>query len=399
RRRVVVSGIQPTGEPHLGNYLGALSSWVRLQDACAADAATAAPPLFFLADLHAITSPRSAAALHDGVRSAAASLLAVGIDPGRSVLFRQSHVPEHTQLAWLLMCLTPFGDLVRMTQWKSKLAGGGGGDADGRGADSAETAASLAAASASLASAPQQLRAGLLTYPVLQAADILIYRATHVPVGADQRQHLELTSEIARLFNRHVRTLGLAAASTAAATSRSFFPVPRAIGLGAGTDPWAPLEAAHGADAATAARVMSLRRPTAKMSKSDPPAHTLFLTDSADAVRRKIARAVTDGRPGVAYDPPARPGVSNLVGLLAAVTADPGGPAGVAARMADRSHAELKATLTEAVNAALDPVRRRRARWDADPAAIEQVLHAGEAQARAIAAATLRDAYAAMGLT
>src|SRR5688572_28678342 len=253
----VVSGIQPTGDLHLGNLLGAILRWVRMQDE--------AQCLFFLADLHALTVDVDPAQLRANVREMAAALIASGIDPAKSVLFRQSAVPAHAQLAWVLQGTARMGWLNRMTQFKDKAGKNREGSS-----------------------------VGLFTYPVLQAADILLYSATHVPVGEDQKQHIELTRDIAVKFNNDFDV--------------ELFVVPEPY-IGGGT----------------AARVMSLRDGTAKMSKSDPSEMSrILLTDSDDAIAQKIRKAKTDPEP-LPENPAgldARPEAKNLVGILAAVTGE-----------------------------------------------------------------------------
>ena len=252
----VFSGIQPSGVPHLGNYLGALRNWVKLQD----DGNM--PVMYSVVDLHAVTVPQDPSALRENILDSASALLACGVDPDRSVLFQQSRVVYHSELAWLLGCSAQTGELNRMTQWKAK-------------AGSQRSRSCL----------------GLYSYPVLMAADILLYRATHVPVGDDQKQHLELARMLAGTFNHTYK--------------QEFFPKPTGLYT-------------------TAARVMSLRSPQDKMSKSDrSDAGRINLTDSPDLIRRKIRRAVTDSLGPVTYDE-ARPGVRNLVDMYAAVPTEGG---------------------------------------------------------------------------
>ncbi|XP_061735551.1 tryptophan--tRNA ligase, mitochondrial isoform X2 [Nerophis ophidion] len=238
----VFSGIQPTGVPHLGNYLGALETWVSLQDQYPS-------VLYSIVDLHSITQPQDPERLKANILDMVASLLACGVDTKKAILFQQSQVPEHAELAWILGCLTSMPRLRHLPQWKVKSRQKNEGSV------------------------------GLYTYPVLQAADILLYRSTHVPVGEDQIQHLELTQDLAHIFNKRYGEL---------------FPEPRAL-----------LSATR--------KVKSLRDPSAKMSKSDPQATAaIAITDSPDDIALKIRRAVTDFTSEVTYDPAARPGVSNL---------------------------------------------------------------------------------------
>ena len=329
---LVLSGIQPTGVPHLGNYLGAIANWVRLQDATGSGAPPAAPQpdwilpgdeagsvddgagggvpstakrLYSIVDLHAITVPGAAsgAALRARSRETAAALLACGLDPARNTLFVQSAVPQHAELAWILGCLTPLGWLRRMTQFKDKAGGGGDGDADD---DAAAAAAGL----------------GLFSYPVLMAADILLYRASHVPVGDDQTQHLELARDIAHAFNQRYGGGGGGGGDDADNDDGFTFPLPQGVFVGAG-----------------GARVMSLRDGTKKMSKSDPAARArIDLTDSADDIAKKIKKAQTDTLgPLVAGEDLAErgPGLRNLVEMYAALKdirdgTDGGGDGGAA---------------------------------------------------------------------
>lgn len=276
----VLSGIQPTGVPHVGNYLGALRQWAALQREEGAEL------MYMVVDLHAMTVPFEPAALRRQSRQTAAALMACGVDPRRSALFKQSEVFQHAELNWVLGCFCSVGQMRRMTQFKDKSR-------------DSQSGAPL----------------GLFAYPVLQAADILLYRATHVPVGEDQRQHLELCRDVAQRVNDFA--------------GEALFPPPEAYMVrGRGC------------------RVMSLRDPTRKMSKSDAaPASRIDLTDDADAIRRKIARAVTDSEPAVSFDPETRPGVSNLVSLLATLTDR--GEDDVVASMRGLRCSDLKAALTE----------------------------------------------------
>ncbi len=331
----IVSGIQPTGDLHLGNWLGAIRQWVRLQDEAAAAGGEA---LYFLADLHAVTVPLDPAALVANTRAMAAALIACGVDPARAILFNQARVPAHAELAWLLFCTARIGWLNRMTQFKDKV----GKDREG---------ASV----------------GLYAYPVLQAADVLLYNATHVPVGEDQKQHLELARDIAAKFN--------------ADRDVALFTLPEPL-IGR-----------------TAARVMSLRDGRAKMSKSDPSDMSrINLTDSDDAIAQKVRRARTDADPlpGELAGLADRPEALNLVTILAAL--DDRDPAAVLAEHAGQGFGAFKPRLADRLVAALAPIRERLEGLTADPAGIDAVLEAGAARARAIAAPTLAAAYRAAGL-
>jgi tryptophanyl-tRNA synthetase len=331
----VVSGIQPTGNLHLGNYLGAIRQWVAMQDRVAAGGGEC---LFFLADLHALTQPVVPAELAANTVEMAATLIACGIDPARAILFNQARVPAHAELAWLLGGTARVGWLNRMTQWKDKA----GKNREGQ-------------------------SVGLFTYPVLQAADVLLYRATHVPVGDDQKQHLELARDIAAKFNQDFAT--------------DLFPAPEPY-----ISPAAP-------------RIMSLRDGGAKMSKSDPSdASRINLVDDDDAIAAKLRRARTDPDPlpddWAALD--ARPEARNLVTIFAAL-ADRA-PADVLAEYAGRGFGAFKPALADLAVATLAPIRARLTDLLADRAAVSQALVDGAARARALAAPTLAAAQAAVGL-
>ena len=326
----VVSGIQPTGNLHLGNLLGAILRWVKMQDE--------AECLFFLADLHALTVDSDPVQLRTQVREMAAALIAAGIDPAKSTLFAQSAVPAHAELAWLLQCVARVGWMNRMTQFKEK---------SGKNRESASV--------------------GLYTYPVLMAADILLYRPTHVPVGEDQKQHVELTRDIAIKFNTDYDS--------------ELFIVPEPF-IGA-----------------AAARVMSLRDGTAKMSKSDPSDMSrINLSDSDDLISQKIRKAKTDPEP--LPDDPAlldgRPEARNLVGIMAAVTGE--SVEQVLARFAGQGFGAFKPALADALIAMLSPIRSRFDELRSDPAMLDAHLAAGAERARELGAPTLRAAKELVGL-
>jgi tryptophanyl-tRNA synthetase len=328
----VVSGIQPTGGLHLGNLLGAILRWVRMQDE--------AECLFFLADLHALTVEVNPAELAANVREMAAALIASGIDPAKSILFRQSAIPAHPELAWILQGTARMGWLNRMTQFKEK---------SGKNRESASV--------------------GLFTYPVLQAADILLYQATHVPVGEDQKQHVELTRDIAIKFNTDFDV-------------DLFVPPEPFIGGGA------------------AARVMSLRDGRAKMSKSDPSEMSrIHLTDSDDQIAQKIRKAKTDPDP-LPEAPEAldgRPEAKNLVGVYAAVTGEP--VEQVLARFSGQGFGTFKPALADALIALLSPLRSRLDDFSRDPSELDRILTRGAERAAEIGAPTLAAAYRAVGLS
>jgi tryptophanyl-tRNA synthetase len=330
----VVSGIQPTGNLHLGNYLGAIRNWVRMQDAMEGQDRC----FFFLADLHSISFHEPAAQRRRNVRDMAAALIAAGVDPSRSVLFSQAQVPAHAELCWLLNGTARVGWLNRMTQFKDKS----GKDREG---------ASVA----------------LYTYPVLQAADVLLYRATHVPVGDDQKQHLELARDIATKFNTD--------------TGTDLFVQP---------EPMIP---------PAAARIMSLRDGKAKMSKSDPSDMSrVNLMDDPDAIAAKIRKAKTDPEP-LPGDPALlaeRPEVKNLVGIYAALTDET--TAQVLARFEGQGFGAFKPALAELVVETLRPITTRLAALEADPDELDRLLATGAARARDAAEPVLAGAYAALGL-
>jgi tryptophanyl-tRNA synthetase len=322
----VLSGIKPSGELTLGNYIGALRYFVADQDThdC----------YFCVVDLHAITVPQDPAELRQRTLDIAALYLAVGLDPAKATLFVQSHVHEHAELGWVLGCVTGFGELKRMTQFKDKTAKGGEGAAT----------------------------AGLFTYPVLMAADILIYQADRVPVGDDQRQHLELTRDVAIRFNSRFGET---------------FVVPQAA---------IPKEGA---------RIMDLQEPTAKMSKSEEsPQGTLALLDAPDAVRKKIKTAVTDSdREIVARED--KPAISNLLAIYSAVTERP--VAALESDYAGKGYGDLKRDLADAVVAFLDPIQARYREIIGDQAELARVLERGAQKAQAVAAKTLADVYERVG--
>jgi len=328
----VVSGIQPTGDLHLGNLIGAILRWVRMQDE--------AECLFFLADLHALTIDVEPDELRSNVREMAAALIASGIDPRKSTVFAQSAVPAHAELAWLLQCTARVGWLNRMTQFKEKT---------GKNREGASV--------------------GLYTYPVLQAADILLYQATHVPVGEDQKQHVELTRDIALKFNNDFDV--------------ELFVVPEPY-IGGGT----------------AARVMSLRDGNAKMSKSDPSDMSrINLTDSDDVIAQKIKKAKTDPEP-LPEDPKmfdGRPEARNLVGIYGAVTGE--SVEDVLARFAGQGFGAFKPALADALVALLSPIRARLEELRGDPAELDRILADGAARASELGAPVLAKAKAAVGLT
>jgi tryptophanyl-tRNA synthetase len=323
----VLSGIQPTADSfHLGNYLGALRHWVSMQDTHDA--------FYMVVDLHAITVPVDPEVLSRRTRSSFAQLLACGLDPQRACVFVQSQVPEHTELTWVMQCLTGFGEAGRMTQFKDKSAR--------QGAESASV--------------------GLFTYPILQAADILLYQADYVPVGEDQRQHLELTRDLAQRFNgRYGDTFVL--------------PEPFIV--------------------KDTARVVDLQDPSAKMSKS-LPAGCLFLLDEPRVVERKIKRAVTDSVGEVRYDPENQPGVSNLLSIIAALQDRPLDD--VVAEFAGGGYGPLKKAAAEVVVPFAEGFAARVDELLSDPAELDRIMDEGSRRARDAARPTVTAAYERMGL-
>src|ERR1700712_2083202 len=324
-----LSGIQPTADSfHFGNYLGALRQWVGLQEGHQA--------FYMVVDLHAMTMPYDPKLLPERTYRSAAQLIAMGIDPERSSLFLQSHVPEHTQLSWVLECLTGLGEARRMTQFKDKAAKEG------------EGAASV----------------GLLTYPILQAADILLYRPKYVPVGEDQRQHLELTRDLAQRFNHRYKKT---------------FPLPEPYILKA------------------TGRILDLQNPAAKMSKTNSsPTGIIELLDDPSVSAKKIRSAVTDSETEIRYDVAAKPGVSNLLTIYSELT-------GRSIEDLEKSYAgqgsgALKGALADVVVEFVTPFRDRTLELLEDRAELDAVLLAGSEQAREVASRTLADVYDRIGL-
>ena len=334
----IVSGIQPTGNLHLGNYLGAIRNWVRMQDEMAGQGGDC---LYFLADLHAISMPHVPADLAANTREMVAALVSCGIDPERSILFNQAQVPAHSELQWLLNGTARMGWLNRMTQFKDK---------SGKNREGASIA--------------------LFTYPVLQAADVLLYQATHVPVGEDQKQHLELARDIAQKFNNDF-----------ASEEQPVFTLP---------DPIIPPEAA---------RIMSLRDGSAKMSKSDPSDMSrINLTDDAEAIMSKVKKARTDPEPlpSEAEGLAGRPEAANLVGIYASMAGTTN--AAVLSDFGGKGFGTFKPALGELLVEKLAPINARFNELRQDQAALDAILRKGAEKARALAAPTLEATYAALGL-
>jgi tryptophanyl-tRNA synthetase len=328
RRPRVLSGIQPTADSfHFGNYLGAVRQWVALQEDHDA--------FYCVVDLHAITVEHDPLLLRERTLRSAAQLLAAGIDPQRATLFVQSHVPEHAQLGWVLGCITGFGEASRMTQFKDKAAKGG----------------------------TDRATVGLFTYPILQAADILIYQADRVPVGEDQRQHLELTRDLAGRFNhRYGDTFRL-------------------------PEPYILKETG---------KIGDLQEPTAKMSKSaSSPAGIIELLDDPKASAKKIRSAVTDSGRDVVFDPENKAGVSNLLTIYSALTGRK--IAEIEGEYAGRGYGDFKKDLAELVVEFVTPFRDRTLAYLEDPAQLDAILADGAERARAVTAPTLATVYDRLG--
>lgn len=324
-KKIVLTGMQPTGRLHLGNYLGAALNWKKMQDDFAC--------FFMIANQHAITVPTVPATLRQNTYSCLAQYMACGLDPAKSSIFAQSQVIGHTELAWILGCLCPLGQLERMTQFKDK------------------------------AKKQISVGAGLLYYPALMAADILLYNAHVVPVGEDQKQHLEITRDLAEKFN---------------STYSPTFNVPEPFIGTAG------------------ARVMSLQNPTSKMSKSDPnQAGTVYIVDTDDVIRKKIMSAVTDSEGSIRCDETNKPGITNLISIYAAVTGT--APESVEAEFAGKGYGVFKKSVAEAVVAMLSPIRSRYEELISQKDYLDEVLKAGASAAQRTANRTLSKVYRKVG--
>ena len=326
QKKIMLSGIQPSGDLHLGNYLGAVKNWAELAEEFNC--------FYFMADLHSITVRQNPADLRRRSISQLAQYIACGLDPEQNTLFIQSHVHEHAELGWILNCYTMFGELSRMTQFKDK---------------SAKNA--------------ENINGGLFTYPALMAADILLYQADYVPVGQDQKQHCELTRDIAIRFNN---------------LYGETFKVP---------EPYIPK---------VGARVMSLGTPTSKMSKSDPQG-CVFIMDTPEDIARKFKRAVTDSDTEncVRYDPENKPGVANLMNIYASVTGK--SFAEIEKEFEGKGYGAFKPAVGEAVIETLRPIREESARMLADKAYLQQIYTQGAEKASAMARRTLRKVYKRVG--
>lgn len=323
-----LSGVQPTGSLHLGNYLGAIRNWVKMQEKYNC--------LYFIADLHALTIEHDPARLKENVLETAAALIACGIDPKKSIVFNQSTVTGHSELAWILGCHTPLGWLNRMTQFKEKA-----------GKDK------------------EKAVLGLYSYPVLMAADILVYRPSHVPVGEDQKQHIELTRDIAGAFNRYY--------------GQDFFPIPEPVIVGEAT------------------RVMSLRDGTKKMSKSDASDYSrINLTDDAETIALKFQKAKSDSVVGISYDPEARPEVANLVNIYCALSEM--GRDAVIEKFAGQGFSDFKKELAALAEAKLAPITSRMRELMKDKGELVRLLKEGNAKAREIAGGNMKKIHEIVGL-
>ncbi len=323
-KKRIFSGIQPTGLIHIGNYLGAIRNWVELQNEY--------DSIFCIVDLHALTIPESARQMPENVFNLATTFLAAGLDPKRCILFVQSHIPEHTELTWLLNTVTPVAELERMTQFKEKAK-----------------------------QFRENINMGLFDYPVLMAADILLYQTDAVPVGEDQRQHVELARTIARKFNRQFGKI---------------FTVPEALIYSSG------------------ARVMSLADPTKKMSKSVPQGY-ISMTDSPASIRQKVKKAVTDSGKEIEYSPK-KPAIANLINIYAAFS-------GLAAAQIEKKYhrqgyAPFKKDLAELVIKGLKSFQAKKKALDKKPAYVKKILADGLKKARPLAQKTLKQTKQKMGL-
>ncbi len=322
----IFSGIQPTGTLHIGNYLGAVRQWIQLQKEHEC--------LFCVVDLHALTVPQDPEALRNATREKVIELLAVGLDPARCTIFVQSHVPQHTELAWILATLTPLSELERMTQYKDKAKKYQG-----------------------------HLNAGLLNYPVLMAADVLLHLTDAVPVGKDQTQHLELTRILARKFNNKYGKI---------------FKEPKTLMPAQG------------------AKVMSLQEPTKKMSKSDAPESFISVFEEPKVIKEKIAKAVTDKGKEMRYDPERKPGISNLLMLYSLFSEQP--IKTVEKNFRGKGYAVLKKSLAELLCQKLEPMRKKKKELSSRDIYVQTIIKQGAVKARSIASNTMELVRSKVGL-
>ena len=322
----IFSGIRPTGDLHIGNYLGAINQWVKLQEK--------ADCVFCIVDLHATTTPYQAKELPKNIFDAAITYMAAGLNPEKSIIFVQSQVKEHTELAWLLSTITPIGELQRMTQYKEKAK-----------------------------KHPKYLNAGLLNYPVLMAADILLYQTNAVPVGKDQQQHVELTRTIAKKFNSQFGKV---------------FTIPSVM------------------LSKTGAKIMSLQNPRKKMSKTDDPKSCIGLFDGPKMIEKKIASAVTDTGRKIIYSPQKKPGVSNLLAIYSLFSEKP--IKTLEREFKGKGYAQLKKSLAQLLIESLKPLRRKRKELAARKVYVKEILERGRKKARLIAQSTMQEVKEKMGL-
>ena len=322
----VFSGVRPTGELHIGNYLGALKQWVELQEK--------ADCVFCIVDLHAVTTPYKIGELQKNIIDLAVAYLASGLDPEKCILFVQSQVREHSELAWLLGTITPLGELQRMTQFKEKSK-----------------------------KHPEYINAGLLNYPLLMAADILLYQADLVPVGKDQQQHVELTREIARHFNGKFGKV---------------FKEPKVILPKVGE------------------KIMSLQNPKKKMSKTDDPRGCINLFDTPEEIRKKITSAVTDTGKTIVYDPQKKPGISNLLTIYSLFSGKT--TKELEKKFKGRGYAKLKKSLAELLINSLEPLQRKRKELLSREVYVKEILEKGRKRAQILAQSTMAEVKKKMGL-
>lgn len=322
----IFSGIRPSGQLHLGNYLGAMAQWIELQEKHEG--------LFCIVDLHAITTPYQPQDLAQNIKETAIAYLAAGLDPKKCLLFVQSQVPEHTELAWLLGTITPLGDLQRMSQYKEKAK-----------------------------RYPKALNAGLLNYPILMASDILLYKTEAVPVGRDQRQHVELTREIARRFNKKFGET---------------FPEPKTLLAKEG------------------AKIMSLQKPRQKMSKTDDPLSYIGLFDSPERIKEKIMKAVTDTGKKVSYNPARKPGISNLLTVYSLLTKR--SVPQLERQFSKKGYAAFKKSLASLVIKKLEPFRQKKKEYLTREVYLAEILEQGRRKAEVMAQATMQEVKKKMGL-
>jgi tryptophanyl-tRNA synthetase len=322
----VFSGIQPTGVIHIGNYLGAIKQWLEFQQK--------AECIFCIVDLHALTAPYNPKNLQDLILEKAIVYLAAGIDPEKSIIFIQSQIPEHTELTWLLNTVTPVGDLTRMTQYKEKAK-----------------------------KFKQNLNAGLLNYPILMAADILLYQTDLVPVGEDQKQHVELTRTIARKFNQKFGQT---------------FKIPEVKLPKSG------------------AKIMSLQQPVKKMSKTDKPESYIGLFEEPEIIKEKIMKAVTDTGKIIKYDPKKKPGISNLLTIYSLISEKP--IKVLEKKFKGKGYADFKKQLAELLIEKLEPFRRKRKELLSREVYVKEILNQGRKRAQVIAQSTIQEVRKKMGL-